>query len=126
MFAKIFLILQGVGFILFGLYCFFNPQAIVDILGAPSVSSGGIYEIRGIYGGVTLGIGLLALSGGLKADMRRTALFVLMAYTGGYGLARLAALPLDGIPDGTLLAASIFEITTALVCAYLLRRKSVR
>jgi hypothetical protein len=82
--------------------------------------------MRGIYGGVSVGIGALVLSGALKPSLRRTALFALMAYTGGYGLARILALPLDGMPSGALLAAAIFEITTALICAFLLRRDSIK
>lgn len=126
MLAKVFLIVQGVGFMLFGLYCFFNPQAMIDLLGAPSMSAEGVYEMRGIYGGVSFGIGALVLFGALKANMRRTALFALLAYTGGYGLARVLALPLDGMPSGTLLAAAIFEITTAVICVFLLRGDSIK
>ncbi len=126
MFVKIFLLIQGVGFILFGAYCFFNPQAMIDILGVSNISPEGVYEMRGIYGGVSFGMGVLVLCGALKANMRQTALFALMAYTGGYGLARILALPFDGVPSGILLAASIFEITTALFCVSFLRSDSLK
>lgn len=125
MFTKIFLILQGLGFILFGAYCFFNPQAMIDVLGAPSMSSEGVYEMRGIYGGVTFAMGVLILFGGLKQTMRRTALFALLAYTGGYAISRILALPLDGLPSGPLLMAAVYETITALICLMLLRRDSL-
>jgi len=121
-FARIFCLLQGIGFILFGLYCFFSPERMIEILGAPSMSGDGVYEMRGIYGGVSFGIGLLALFGGIKADLRKAALLGLLAYTGGYGLARIAALPLDGFPGGNFPYFAAFEIVTALICIYLLRQ----
>ena len=68
----------------------------MEMLGAPSKSSSGIYEIRSVYGGVSFAIGLLSLAGFLKTKMQRPALYFILTYAGGYALARFAALPLDG------------------------------
>ena len=75
--ARIFLLIQAIIFGAFGLYAFFNPHVIMEMLGAPSKSSSGIYEIRSVYGGVSFAIGLLSLAGFLKAKMQRPALYFL-------------------------------------------------
>ncbi|MEL7486488.1 MAG: DUF4345 domain-containing protein [Pseudomonadota bacterium] len=108
----------------FGAYAFFNPEALVRTLGATSVSSDGLYELRGVYGGVSIGIALLCLSAVWRAALQRPALYMLLAYTGGYALARVAALPLDGVPSLRLIGFGVFEAATALIAIVLLRRSS--
>ena len=106
----------------FGLYAFFTPEALAAGLGAPSVSSDGLYELRGVYGGVSVGIALLCLSAVFRETMQRPALYMLLAYTGGYVLARIFALPLDGAPSFRLVGFTGFEIVTSLLSIVLLRR----
>ena len=122
--TRLFLLFNAIAFGGFGLLIFFNPQILIDLLGATTISSDGVYEIRGIYGGVSIGAALLYLAGFLKSDMQRPALYFILAYTGGYALARIAALPLDGIPSGQLIFFAGFEIVSALIALYLLRRNS--
>lgn len=119
---RLFLAFNVLAFGGFGLLMFFVPQTAVDFLGAPSMSSDGIYEMRGIYGGVSIGAALLFLAGLIKPDMQRPALYFILAYTGGYALARIAALPLDGIPSTKFQVFAAFEIMSALIALYLLRR----
>jgi len=97
----------------------------MDMLGAPSMSGSGIYEIRSVYGGVSFAIGLLCLAGFLKANMQRPALYFILTYTGGYALARFAALPLDGMPTPKLMLFVAFEVVSALLAFVLLRRIKV-
>ena len=120
--TRIFLLLQGLFFAAFGLYAFFNPQVMIDLLGAPSMSAMGVYEMRGIYGGVSIGAALLFLSGFLKPHMQRPALYFILAYAGGYVLARFAAIPLDGMPTSKMMGFVVFEIVSALIALYLIRK----
>ncbi len=120
--TRLFLLLNTVFFGGFGFYAFFHPEALMDMLGAPSMSSDGFYELRGVYGGVSIGAALLFLSGVFRPSLQRPGLFFLLAYTGGYALARVLALPLDGIPSMRLIGFSAFEIVTALLSLWLLRR----
>lgn len=122
--TRIFLLLQALSFGGFGLSIFFQPHILIEMLGAPSMSSDGIYEIRGVYGGVSIGAAFLYLAGFLKTHMERPALYFVLAYTGGYALARIAALPLDGIPGPKLIFFAGFEIISAFIAIYLLRRSS--
>lgn len=86
------------------------------------MSAMGIYEMRGIYGGVSIGAALLFWAGFFKRDMERPALYFILAYTGGYILARIAAVPLDGMPTGKMPLFIGFEAVSAF-CAYLLLRR---
>ena len=122
--TRIFLLLQAIIFTVFGLYSFLNPHATMELLGAPSMSAMGVYEMRGIYGGVSIGAALLFWAGFFKADMQRPALYFILAYTGGYILARVAALPLDGMPYGKMPFFIAFEAISALIALILLRRQS--
>lgn len=120
--TKLFLLFNVLAFGGFGLLMFLQPERIVELYGAGSVSSDGLYEIRGIYGGVSIGAALLMLAGAMKPDMQRPALYFLLAYTGGYAVARIAALPLDGVPSPQLIFYAGFEIVTALIALFLLRK----
>ncbi len=120
--TRIFLLVQAVIFGLFGLYAFFNPNVIMDVLGAPSISRQGIYEIRSVYGGVSMAIGVLSFAGFLKASMVRPALYFILTYTGGYAFARFAALPLDGMPSAKMMVFIGFEVISAFIAIYLIRR----
>lgn len=120
--ARIFLFIYTLLFLSFGIYAFLNPNLIVDMMGATDMASAGIYELRSNYGGVSMGIGLMCLAGALRPVLQRPALYVLVAYTGGYALGRFMALPLDGVPPANLIAYTVFETVTAILAALLLRR----
>lgn len=122
--ARIFLLFQALFFTAFGIYSFLNPQATIELLGAPSMSTMGIYEMRGIYGGVSIGAALLFWAGFLKADIQRPALYFILAYMGGYFLARIGALPLDGMPTGKMPLFVAFEAVSTLIAFILLRRSN--
>ena len=123
--TRIFLLLQALIFTAFGIHSFLNPQSSMELLGAPSMSPMGLYEMRGIYGGVSIGAALLFWAGFFKKDMERPALYFLLAYMGGYVLARVAALPLDGMPTGKMPFFVAFETISFVIAAALLRRNNV-
>ena len=122
--TRIFLLIQALIFTGFGIFSFLNPETSMEMLGAPSMSKMGIYEMRGIYGGVSIGAALLFWAGFFKADMQRPALYFILAYMGGYILARLAALPLDGMPYGKMPFFIAFEAISGLIAFALLGRST--
>jgi hypothetical protein len=81
-------------------------------LGGPN----GIYEARGIYGGVSLGAGLLATAGVFRPRMVRPALWFITTYMGGYVFARIAGLVAGDAPTTSFLMFVGFE-TACLVLA---------
>ena len=122
--VRLFLALNTVIFGVFGAFAFLNPQVFAEMLGAPSVSSDGLYELCGIYGGVSIGAALLCLTGSARPSMERPALYFLLAYTGGYVLARIGGLAFDGIPSMRLIGYATFEAVTALISIWLLNKRA--
>ena len=120
--TRVFLFLNTVLFLGFGAYAFLNPEILAAIYSADGVSTDGTYEIRSNYGGVSIGAGLLCLAGAVRESLARPALFFLVAYTGGYALGRILALPLDGTPSPNLIGYALFEAVTATLAFALLRR----
>ena len=122
--ARIFLFINAILFLGFGAYVFLATQGLINLLDVTDMGASGLYEIRSNYGGVSLGIGLMCLLGGLKSGLTRPALFTLMAYMGGYALGRIIALPLGDFPSMEVIGFGVFEGVTALISAILLRSKT--
>lgn len=58
MLTRIFLALMALMFAAFGLYSLLNPVQMASGLGVEVGGPNGAYELRGIYGGVSLAAGL--------------------------------------------------------------------
>ena len=122
--VRIVLALYALLFLVFGLRSLFDPQSILTLLSATDIGTDGIYELRGIYGGVSLGIAIMCGAAAFKPALQRPALYVLLAYMGGYVIARIAAILTTGLPSPLFLAFSAFEAISALIAAGLLWRRS--
>lgn len=120
-FTRIFLLINAIGWAAFGLYSFVQPSVLVDMLGADKVSADGLFEIRSIYGGTSFGAAVLFFMGFLKSHLQRPALYFIVAYMGGYALARLGAAILTGLPGPSLMFFWGVEIIGAGLSLYLLR-----
>lgn len=106
---RLYLLIAALCFIAFGLWSFADPLGMTAQLGVDVSGPNGAFEMRGIYGGVSLGAGLLSLAGALRAEMRRPALWFLVAYMGGYCFARLAALAFGPAPTADFWTFVAFE-----------------
>lgn len=122
--ARLFLALYALLFIAFGIYVFLQAPALAENVGYGTPNSNGFYEMRSNYGGVSLGIGLMCLAGAVAPKFQRPALYTILAYTGGYALGRIIALPIDGVPSTSLIAYGIFEAVSALLAFGLLSRSA--
>ena len=120
--TKVILAIYTLLYIGFGVYVFLHAPALAENVGYGIPNSNGLYEMRSNYGGVSIGIGLMCLAGTFYTRLQRPALFVLLAYMGGYALGRAVALPIDGIPSASLIAYGVFEAATAVLAFALLRR----
>lgn len=120
MLIRIFLALMALMFAAFGLYSLLNPLGMASGLGVDVGGPNGAYELRGIYGGVSLAAGLLCGAGALRPGLRQPALWFLAVYMGGYVFARGAALLLGPPPTPDFAAFIAFEaISFALAAASL-------
>lgn len=60
-------------------------------LGVEIGGTSGVFELRGFYGGVSLGIAVLCALGALRPRMEFAALCAVAAYMGGYVIGRGAS-----------------------------------
>ncbi|MBL4877636.1 DUF4345 family protein [Hyphomonas sp.] len=116
MFIRIFLSLLALTFLAFGIWSLLSPAAMSASMGVELGGPNGIYEARGIYGGVSLGAGLLATAGVFRPRMVRPALWFITTYMGGYVFARIAGLIAGDAPTTSFLMFVGFE-TACLVLA---------
>ncbi len=121
MLIRIFLALMALMFVAFGLYSFLNPLGMAAGLGVEVGGPNGAYELRGIYGGVSLAAGLLCGAGALRAALRQPALWFLVVYMAGYVFARAAALLLGPPPTPSFAVFIAFEAISLLLAAAALR-----
>ena len=97
-------------FVGLGLWLMIQPQSIENLypisLNGPMAFS----EIRAIFGGMMAGIGGAVLSLDLIYKRQQEAAMVLATVIGGFVLARLVGLGIEGFPSGAVLTETIFEI----------------
>jgi hypothetical protein len=122
LFARIILTVTALVFFVHGLVCFIDP-AIIGIesgLAMPTPSS--IIEVRAEYGGLPMALGLFFLAAALQKIEIRTGLLVMLTALTGYATARIAAVVISGEIDTYNTAAITYEVTTALLTLWALKR----
>lgn len=119
--TRAFLAAIALMFTAFGLWSLFRPEAMTSSLGVAVSGPNGTFEMRGIYGGVSLGGALLSIAGALRADMARPALWFIAAYMGGYCLARAVSVALGDLPTQSTWAFVGFEAVSFILAVLALR-----
>ncbi len=76
---RVFLGLVALVWLPYGLLCFFQPGFLAGAAGVTSTSATGSTELRAMYGGLQVAIGVLALAGALRPPAAAPALRVLAA-----------------------------------------------
>ncbi|MEO9971997.1 MAG: DUF4345 family protein [Hyphomonadaceae bacterium] len=122
--VRIFLASIGVMFVGFGLWSLLNPLHMTTNLGVEIGGANGTFEMRGIFGGVSLGAAALCLAGAAKDHMVRPALWFLVAYMGGYCLARAASVALGDLPEPETWRFVAFEAVTLVIAILALRHRA--
>lgn len=124
MYVKLFLGLVAALFALFGAVSLANPIGMAESLGVAVGGPNGAYELRGIYGGVSLAAALLCAGGALRAAFRLPAIWFLIIYMGGYVFARGFALLLGPAPTSVYIGFVAFEV--AVLAGAVLALKATR
>lgn len=121
--TRIFLAVMAMMFAAFGLWSLLSPLSMTSSLGVDIAGPNGSFEIRGIFGGVSLGASALCMLGALKPDMERPALWFLVAYMGGYCLARGASVMLGDLPTLGTWKFVAFEATSLMLASLALHHR---
>ena len=113
----------GIVFAGYGAYLCFDPNYLMELLQLGDSVPGKV-EVRAMYGGLQLGVGLLLLWGAQRPPVQQQmACAVLIACFAGLAGARAVGLLLDG-QDSYNLAAFIFESASLLISVYLYAKLS--
>ena len=120
--ARIFLGIETVLWLPFGLYCLFVPAFLASNAGVTFTSATGSIDMRATYGGLTSAIGLLALAGALRPGWTRQALFTLVVVCAGFGSARLLGVALDGELSAWTVQGLALELGSVAIGSWLIRR----
>jgi len=80
MITRLFLGLQVLLFIPYGIYCLVQPAAMAAGAGLSITSVTGSIEIQTMYGGLQVAVGALCLLGALRQAYENTALTALLSY----------------------------------------------
>lgn len=121
MWTRLYLAAMALMFLAFGLYALFYPEVLTSGLGVEVGGPNGTFEIRGVFGGVSLGASALCGAGALRTHLTRPALWFLVTYMGGYCLARAASVALGDIPTPSTWQFVAFEVLSLVIAIWALR-----
>ena len=122
LFSRILLTVTGLVFLVHGLVCFIHPATIGIESGLAMPTPSSVIEVRAEYGGLPIALGLFFLAAALQKIEVRTGLIVMLTATAGYATSRILAVAIMGDIDQYNAAAILYEVTTALLSLWALKR----
>ncbi len=99
-----------------GTWLMLDPAALDASAGVAATSTDGLIELRAMYGGMELAIGLSALWALWRPRWTCHVLFLNGVITGGIGAGRLIGAVLAGSASVYTLSALSFELSAAALC----------
>lgn len=127
MLIRIFLGFIAASFLGFGLWSLLDPLGMTSRMDVSVSGQNAIYEMRGAFGGISLGGALLAAAGALKpARFERPALWFLAAYMGGYTISRAFSVIAGDAPTMSGWLFGGFEVGCFIITCIALRSRSKR
>ncbi len=124
MIVRIFLALTALMYIAFGFWSITDPVGMVTRLGVEIGGPSGVFEMRGIFGGVSLGLAFLCALGAIRARFEFAALCGIAAYMGGYVLGRGASFFYGDSALSSNWYFAGFEAVMFIIAAVLAARKA--
>ena len=124
MIARVFLGLQALLFIPYGLYCLVQPGFLSGAAGLTATSITGTIEIQAMYGGLQTAVGVLCALGAMQLSLRRPALITLLFFFTGLAIPRVTLGLMYGDIGGYTLSAMILETVSAVCALYLISREA--
>lgn len=124
MFNRVFLALTALIFFAFGLWSILDPVGMTARLGVEPGGVSGVFEMRGVFGGVSLGAAVLCLLGAVRDRFEFPALCFIAAYMGGYVIGRGASFVAGDTALSSNWVFAGFEAVMFILAVYLATRRS--
>lgn len=123
--TRIFLGVTALMFFAFGFWSITDPVGMTTRLGVEAGGVAGTFEMRGIYGGVSLGAAIMCLLGAVRSTFSFAALCFVVTYMGGYIIGRAASLVAGDSAMTTSWIFAGYELVMGLIAlALLLKRRA--
>ncbi len=119
-FARWYMIINGMMLGLYGVYCIYNPQIVADMT-FMTVSPSALTEIRAMYGGLEVALGLFFMVMAFDARRIETALIAMTMCFAGLGSTRVIGILMNGLDPYNTNAIIYESISTVLAVISLIK-----
>lgn len=119
---RLFLAASALIWLPYGLLCFFDPAYLAGIAGVASTSTTGTIELRAMYGGLQVALGVLAGAAFFEPSLRRPALVTLSFVCAGLFTARLLGALAGAEFSSYTVLGLLFELLSSTFATRLLVR----
>lgn len=119
-----YLLLTGLVFALIGLMGLYDPVGTVAPMGLTLADQSSRAEMRAVYGGMNLLIGLYLMGGFRNHAQQASALMLAALIMGGLALGRAISIVVDGMPSSLILGFMAIEVVGAALALYLRRQRA--
>lgn len=124
MFTRLFLAFTALTFVAFGIWSITDPLGMTTRLGVAAGGISGAFEMRGIYGGVSLGAAILCALGSFRPRFEFPAVCFIAAYMGGYIIGRAASFAYGDSAMASNWQFAGFELVMFVIAAGLIARRA--
>ena len=107
MVARVFLGLQALIFIPYGLYCLVEPTLLEGSAGVKAITATGVIELQTMYGGLQTAVGVLCALGAMVERYRHSALTALLFIFAGLAVVRVTL----GLTHGDFSGYNVFAMS---------------
>jgi hypothetical protein len=121
-FAKIFLAINGLVFLILGVRGIWDPVAHLALVEIVPSTPAAMAEARAMYGGASISLGLLFMYGAAVRSWLKPGLLVLAVFAGGLAAGRMLGAMLDGPASALTLQFLALEVGVTVVALWLRRR----
>ena len=121
-FAKILCLINAAIFFVYGVFYMFSPvEMSVYVTESTPTTSSALIDMRAIYGGMAIAIGIVLAILGWKKETLRTAIMILMIFMITMASGRLLGIVLDTGANNKMYTYLISEVLIALICGVWLK-----
>lgn len=119
--SRVFLALTGLVLMSYGVYCLFYPLALQEFTAIELTSPTAVTEVRAMYGGLEIAIGLYFFVCAMRPSMVAQALVLMIFCFAGLAGARAFGISVDDDSSAYNLGAIIYEGCSGLIALLLLQ-----